>query len=246
MIFLYFDIHSHILPEVDDGATDIDNAVQLLEMAKENGISDILATPHFYPSEDSLEAFLTRTKNAYDKLNEKIENKELPNIYLGSEILYFIGMGTAENLFALTLNGTKYILLELGGSDINKFLFKDLAELKKRNYVPIIAHFERYIKLKGFKKLLSFVKANGIIVQINTISLTVPRNLRFLKKLLKNNIFCVLATDTHSLDERPPVLNSALDVIKQKLGNKYHDRLIKNSQKLFKKIIGEDIEEQKS
>ena len=68
MIFLYFDIHSHILPEVDDGATDIDNAVQLLEMAKENGISDILATPHFYPSEDSLEAFLTRTKNAYNKL----------------------------------------------------------------------------------------------------------------------------------------------------------------------------------
>ena len=243
---MYFDIHSHILPFVDDGATDIDNSIELLEMAKANGISDILATPHFYPSEDSLEAFLTRTKNAYDKLNEKIENKELPNIYLGSEILYFIGIGTAENLFALTLNGSKYILIELIGPDINKYLFKDLRELKKREYIPIIAHFERYIKLKGFKKLLRFAKANGIIVQINTIALTMPRNLRFLKKLLRNNVFCVLATDTHSLDERPPILNSTLNVIKQKLGNKYHDSLIENSQKLFKKIIGEDIEEQKS
>ena len=242
MIFLYFDIHSHILPCVDDGATDIDNAVQLLETAKENGISHILATPHFYPSEDSLEAFLSRTKSAYNELKAKIGERDLPEIYLGSEILYFIGMGTAENLFALTLNGSKYILLELGGSDINKFLFKDLLELKKRGYTPIIAHFERYTKLKGFKKLFSFVKANGIIVQINTIALTVPLYVRFLKKVLKNNIFCVLATDAHSLDRRPPILNSVLDIIKQKLGNKYHDRLIENSQKLFKRITGEDIE----
>ncbi len=243
---MYFDIHSHILPFVDDGATDIDNAVELLEMAKENGISDILATPHFYPSEDSLEAFLTRTKKAYNELNEKIENKELPKIYLGSEVLYFIGIGTAENLFALTLNGSKYLLIELSGSDINKYLFKDLTELKKRGYVPIIAHFERYNKAKGFKKLLNFVKVNDIIVQINTITLTMPRYLKFLKKLLRRNIFCVLATDTHSVDKRPPILNSVLDIIKQKLGNKYHDRLIKNSQKLFKKITGEDIEKQKS
>ena len=242
---MYFDIHSHILPFVDDGATDVDNALQLLAMAKENGISHILATPHFYPSEDSLEAFLTRIQNAYNELNEKIGDRELPKIYLGSEILYFIGIGTAENLFALTLNGSKYLLIELAGSDINKYLFKDLSELKKRRYIPIIAHFERYTKSKGFKKLLSFVKANGIIVQINTIALTTPKYLRFLKKLLKHNVFCVLATDAHSLDKRPPVLNSALNVIKQKLGNKYHDTLIKNSQKLYKGIIGEDIGEQK-
>ncbi len=242
---MYFDIHSHILPYVDDGATDMDDATQLLKMAKENGISTILATPHFYPSEDVLDDFLRKTKNTFKLLNEKIENLGLPKVYLGCEILYFQGLGRADSLSTLTLNGSKYLLIELSSYDINKYLFEDLTRLKKRGYIPIIAHFERYRKAKGFKKLFSFVKSNGIIVQINTITLLTPKYLRFLKKVLKSGIFCVLASDAHSLKNRPPLFKSVLDIVKEKLGNKYHEELINNSQKLEEKITGEDIGEQK-
>ncbi len=234
---MYFDIHSHILPGVDDGAKDMQNSIELLKMAKENGISTILATPHFYPCEDVLEDFLSTTTNAFKLLNDEIKNLDLPKVYFGSEILYFRGLSNADSLHFLTLNNSKYLLIELTGKDINKYLFEDLIRLKKRGYTPIIAHFERYISSKGFRKLFAFVKANNIMVQINTISLSSTKHIRFLKKVLRSDIFCVVASDTHSLENRPPLFKSALDIVKQKLGNKYYEMLIKNSQKLYTKII---------
>lgn len=238
---MYFDIHSHVLPGVDDGAIDIENSVELLKMAKENGISTILATPHFYPTEDALDDFLSTAKNAFKLLNDKIKNLDLPEVYSGAEILYFRGLGNADSLHTLTLNDSKYLLIELTGKDINKYLFEDLIQLKKRGYSPIIAHIERYTNSKGFRKLFKFVRANNIKVQINTITLSSAKHLRFLKKVLNSGIFCVLASDTHSLENRPPLFKSALDIVKEKLGNKYYEMLIKNSQKLYTKIItGED------
>lgn len=239
---MYFDIHSHILPGVDDGATDMQNSVELLKTAKDNGISAIVATPHFYPTEYSLNEFLSTGKNAFELLNEEIKGLDLPKVYFGSEVLYFRGLGDADSLHVLTLNNSKYILIELTGKDINKYLFEDLIRLKNQGYIPIIAHIERYTNSKGFRKLFKFVKTNNIMVQINTISLSSAKNLRFLKKVLRSEIFCVVASDTHSLESRPPLFKSALEIVKEKLGNKCYELLIKNSQKLYNKIIGEDIE----
>ncbi len=239
---MYFDIHSHILPNIDDGAKNIETAIKLLEMSKENGITHILATPHFYPDSDSLDEFLSKTQGLYEKLNNEITNLQLPKVYLGCEILYFIGIGQADNLEKLTLNGSKYILIELDFRDMNSFLFEDLEKLADRGFIPIIAHAERYHKGRGFRKMLRFAKKNKMPIQINAASILSKHYKRVIKGILRSGAFCVIATDAHSIKNRPPLSKTALEEVKKSFGEKYYRILNNNAQTLYKNIIGEDIE----
>ena len=66
----FLDVHSHILPNVDDGAKDMETSVKLLEMLKEQGVTDVIATPHFYPIEDSIEEFVEIVDTAYNNLKQ--------------------------------------------------------------------------------------------------------------------------------------------------------------------------------
>ena len=86
---MFFDIHSHILPAIDDGAKDLNEALKLLREMKKQGINDVLATPHFYPYENSLDEFLTKSEEKYKLIKQHIENDKYPNVFLGCEMPYF-------------------------------------------------------------------------------------------------------------------------------------------------------------
>ena len=85
---VYFDIHSHILPGIDDGAKDITESAELINFMKKEGITEVIATPHFYPNEMSLGDFLEHRNNAYETLCSNLDG-DIPRIYIGCEILYF-------------------------------------------------------------------------------------------------------------------------------------------------------------
>ena len=233
-----FDIHSHILPAIDDGAKDIDESLKLLKMMKNDGITTVLATPHFYPQDTGLEDFLSASITAFNKLKKHTANTDLPQIYLGCEILYFDGLGNSSSLRKLCLNKSNFLLLELTDYSINDRLFENLTALMKQNgIIPIIAHIERYCKAKNFKKLINFVIENKIPIQLNTASFFMRFFRRPLKKLLNSKAFIVLGTDTHSPDLRPPRLTDALNYIEKKYGEECKKRLIKSSELLLKKIV---------
>ncbi len=234
-----FDIHSHILPGVDDGAKDMEESIKLLEMMKNDGITCVLATPHFYPQDTNIEDFLSEVSSAYKSLISEKENKDLPNVYLGCEMLYFDGLGNSTSLGQLCLNGSNFLLLELTDYCINDRLLNNLTTLiKQTGIMPIIAHIERYCKAKNYKKLLTFVLDNRIPVQLNASSFFIPLFKRPLKKLLKSNAIVVLGTDAHSCDQRPPRLYDAMELIEKKYGSECKDKLIKNSSLFYKRIIG--------
>ncbi len=238
--FLYFDIHSHILPDVDDGAKNTEDAVALLKMMKKSGISTVLATPHFYPMETNFEEFLEITRKAYDGLLKEIKGKKLPQVYLGCEMLYYKGIGNSEVLGQLCLNRSKYLLLELANGDITPALFEDITGLKEKGIIPIIAHIERYAFDRNFKKLLSFLKENDIPIQINAVSFLIPPLKRVIKMLFKAELFCVVATDTHSVYDRPPFMKEALSAVRDTFGKGYRIRLTKNATRLYDEIVGND------
>ncbi len=240
---MFFDIHSHILPDVDDGAVDINESVKLLISEKSNRVTSVMLTPHFYPDEITLKDFRDLTKNAFEELKEAVKNEDLPQVYLGTEVLYFYGLGKAAGLEKLTLNGSKYILIELGGNDIGEMLFGDLISLQNKGYIPIIAHIERYYGVKNFPALLDFVIEHEIIIQINASSVLKRQYMKTIKKLLRSELFCVLASDSHSSSLRPPLINDALNFLAKKFGQETKDRLILNSQILYDEIVGENIEE---
>lgn len=234
------DIHSHILPDVDDGAKDLKESLELLKLMKCDGISHVIATSHFYPELMNYEQYIEVTSEAFETLKTKFNNKKLPRIYLGCEMLYYKGIGNCEILDKLCLNKSKYLLLELTDHNINEDLFEDLnLLLNEQKIIPIIAHIERYYRAKNFKKLLKFVLSNNIPVQINASSLLVFGMRRTVKKILTSNAFCVLATDAHSIDERPPMLKEAFNIIEKKMGAEYHQKLRDNALILYKEIIME-------
>lgn len=237
---MYLDIHSHILPDVDDGAKDLKESLELLKLMKRDGISHVIATSHFYPELMNYEQYIEVTSEAFETLKIKFNNKKLPRIYLGCEMLYYKGIGNCEILDKLCLNKSKYLLLELTDYNINEDLFEDLnLLLNEQKIIPIIAHIERYYRAKNFKKLLKFVLSNNIPVQINASSLLVFGMRRTVKKILTSNAFCVLATDAHSIDERPPMLKEAFNIIEKKMGAEYHQKLRDNASVLYKEIIME-------
>jgi len=233
-----FDIHSHILPAIDDGAKDLNESIELLKMMKNDGITSVMATPHFYPQDTGLSEFLNESTLAFKRLKAKTANTNLPKIYLGCEMLYFDGLGNSTSINRLCLNGSNFLLLELTDFCINDRLFENIINLTKQSrIIPVIAHIERYCKAKNYKKLINFVIEYNIPIQLNAASFFVPVFRRPLKKLLNSPAFIVLGTDTHSIDLRPPKLTEALNFIEKKYGIDCKNRLIKSSELLYKKII---------
>lgn len=237
---MFFDIHSHILPSVDDGAADLTESLALLREMQSQGITAVIATPHFYPTEDNLNDFSEITRHAFALLRGETEKSGLPQIYLGCEMLYFPGMGLSESLGQLCLNGSSFLLLELSDGCIEEKLFEDISNMLSSGIIPIIAHIERYYRAKNYSRLLKFVLKNGITAQVNSSSFFVPAYKRTLKRLIKSGVSLALATDTHSLDRRPPTLSAALTVIGEKYGEACAEGFIKRSKALYGKIVLKD------
>jgi protein-tyrosine phosphatase len=237
-VFLLFDIHSHILPYVDDGAKDIEEALNLLKMMKENDITHIIATPHFYPQETNLEDFISKVNSSYKLLREKTIGSDLPKIYLGCELLYFDSLGYSTSLKNLCLNKSEFLLLELTDHCIGERLFENILMLTENTgIIPVIAHIERYYKAKNYKHLINFVIENKIPIQLNAASFFIPAFRKTLKKLLNSDAIIILGTDAHSCDLRPPRMKSAIEFIEKKYGTQYKEKLIRNSQFFFSKIV---------
>ena len=180
------DIHSHILPGVDDGSKSLDESVKILEMMKEQGITDVIATPHFYAFRENLEEYLKKIQYSYNQLKSHIEGMNLPNVFLGTEVLYYYNIGESESVYNFTFGNTMYLLLELTNSSIGADLFKDIRNLRdKKGIIPVIAHIERYHKSSNFRKLLKFIAKENIQAQVNASSLFDSNYSKITLKLIK-------------------------------------------------------------
>ena len=231
------DIHSHILPGVDDGSKSLDESVKILEMMKEQGITDVIATPHFYAFRENLEEYLKKIQYSYNQLKSHIEGMNLPNVFLGTEVLYYYNIGESESVYNFTFGNTMYLLLELTNSSIGADLFKDIRNLRdKKGIIPVIAHIERYHKSSNFRKLLKFIAKENIQAQVNASSLFDSNYSKITLKLIKKGYITYIATDSHSATGRIPMMNRALKFISNHIGNHYSGALIRNSEKMLDEI----------
>lgn len=241
------DIHSHILPCVDDGPRDIETSLSILEMMKAQGITDVIATPHFIATEENLEEYMQRVDDSYATLSSIAKDKDLPNIILGSEVFYFNGIGKSQSIKQLCINGSEYLLLELPNYSITSYILNNIKELKENLRVtPIIAHIERYYHERGFRNLLKLINNGTVLAQVNATSLLDSPHKKAVLKLIKKGYISFIATDAHSIVNRPPVLDKALHEVAIHFGSNQKSLFIKNTEKLYNEITGEyDFAEQK-
>ncbi len=235
----FLDIHSHILPEVDDGAKDVKESLELLDMLRKQGVNNVCLTPHFDASYDNIEDFEKVVDKSYKKLKRAMEGKDLPTVFLGAEVLYFPGIGKSEEIMRLCLENTHYLLLEFGQVSFDNMVCDDIINLKDEiGVMPIIAHFERYKKLKLYKNLLGIIANGDAIGQINAGSLLTKPYKRQALKLLKYDLVSLVGSDAHSVEDRPPQIKAALDIIADRFGGSESNRLIKNSEYILTRMGG--------
>ena len=91
------DFHSHVLPGIDDGSHSLEESIAMLRMEAEQGVSHVIATPHFYPRHDTPEDFLRKRREAEILLREEMEkHSNLPALSVGAEVYYFPGISNSE------------------------------------------------------------------------------------------------------------------------------------------------------
>ena len=177
-------------------------------------------------------------KEASEELEYAKQNLDLPNVYLGSEVYYFAGIGRSKAISNLCLNKTKYLLLELPTCTIDKYILEDIKRIRTElGLIPIIAHIERYAKERGFKHVLSLIDGGVCLAQLNATSLFLPPYKKICYKLIKKGYISFIATDTHSIKHRPPLLDSAFEAIETTLGKSYTTLLLENLDYFQKEII---------
>ena len=217
------DFHTHILPGIDDGSKDIQMTHDMLEFERLMGVDLVIATPHFYASRNRIDQFLKRRAESFDRVKD-LKNKfpNLPEIKLGAEVYYFTGIGRAEQIKELTVEGTDILLLELPFRPWERALIDDITDLKRRQHLRVIlAHVERYKDMQKDKGLYEEVLDQADIIQMNAGSFIEAGILkrRSLFKTVNSGRKLIIGSDCHNTTTRHPNLTDGLEIIKNKLGD---------------------------
>lgn len=211
------DLHTHILPGMDDGAADPDMSLQMLRKEAEQGVETVALTPHFYRTREHAEDFLRRRSKAMEKLSTAIDGQECPRLILGAEVAWAPGMADWPELEQLCYAGSRVLLVELPFTPWNDEMFRQLYSLEgRRGVLPMIAHVERYFTGQEKKKLRSLLEM-GLPMQVSACGLNHLRGRKTALQLLQLPD-CVLISDCHNLTDRPPDLADAMSVLTKKLG----------------------------
>ena len=202
------DIHTHILPETDDGARGIQESIQLIEQAAAQGITGMIATPHFsrHQSVSSLKTKLSTLREEVKKHNPDFQ------LYLGQENFYHEEL--TERLDqgeALTMAESRYVLVEFDPAVSYGQLMRGVRRLSEAGYWPILAHMERYFCLRehGLEEIFSL----GCYLQMNFASLQghwYQKDVRWCRKQVEEGRIQFLGTDLHRTDFRPPEITEAM------------------------------------
>lgn len=217
------DIHTHILPEMDDGSRSVEETQKMFEMLLEQGVDTVVATPHLYLDEIGIDTFLSRRSESLKKLNENISLEKRPRLALGAEVQFVPELHAMENVEKLCISGSKYLLVEMPFLEWSGYTYRYLNNLyTMRGITPIVAHVERYLDFQKDDEVVVLRKlreANALI-QINSSFLIEKATRRKALSLIKKNLVNFMGSDAHNMEIRKPEIIGAYDVVYNKLGDK--------------------------
>ena len=218
------DFHTHVLPAMDDGSRDVQESVSMLTMLTEQGVDTVVATPHFYANDESVDEFLNRRKQAYDRLAEQLP-PNAPTVVLGAEVRYYPGIGRLAELSQLCIGNSKLLLLEMPMDHWTSYTVQELVELSCRKDITLVlAHMERYWSLQS-RDVWERLYDCGILMQCNASFFLEFFTKRRALALLREHRIHFLGTDCHGSQMRPPRMGEAIEVIRKKLSNRIIDQL---------------------
>ncbi|MFA5535746.1 MAG: CpsB/CapC family capsule biosynthesis tyrosine phosphatase [Bacillota bacterium] len=211
------DIHSHILPGVDDGSPDLLTSIKMAEIAVSEGFTRMIATPHFIEKDQEIDSqlILEKTKELNKELTSRLIDVE---ILPGQEILLtpnLVELFSAGKLMTLGDSGL-YLLIELPMMSIPLYALDVIHDLRLRGLEVILAHPERNLMInKDLDKLKKFIKM-GVLAQVNSLSLigVFGKEAKLTaEKIIKEGMAHFIATDCHTARARSPRIKEVLKTI---------------------------------
>ena len=223
------DVHSHILPGIDDGARRMWETRELMKQAYEQGIRTIIATPHYhrgkhYVDPDGIMDLAQKVQREADKLFPDM------NIYAGQELIYYNGIFDAVAAGKVVpLAGSDCYLMEFQTDVSYDIVYQAVRQMALMRFCPVLAHIERYPCLRAPERIEELRKS-GAYMQMNFGSLSggirhAKENL-WCRRMVQDGIIQFLGTDMHRVDFRPPEIRKAVEWIYKKCGEDEAKRMM--------------------
>ena len=226
------DLHCHILPYVDDGALRTKESEQLLDMLYLQGVRVVCATPHL--RNGMFETPDEEIRAQFAELQDYAARRSYPiRLFLSRE--YHCDKLLEERLetgSVLRMGAGNALLVEFSQRHDYDYILDRIKDLRRRGYQPLIAHFERYPAVEGDLDKVSALIQNGAKIQMNAGSVLGHEGLRQAKwsrKLLKEALVHVIASDSHDPVDRPPELDACQRFLRKKVGDAYADALMRDN-----------------
>lgn len=241
---MFIDIHTHILPGLDDGAQTIDDSLQMAQVAFNDGTTILVATPHVRTV-----TFDNRKDDiliAAADLNKELTAKGIDLLVLpGAE--YYLEPDLPQRLAdgeLLTINDAgRHLMIEFPSLLIPEHAERILYEIQLQGVTPIIAHPERNFAFSNNPELLQAYVRRGILAQVTSTSITGlfgPKVRKTALKFVQTGLVQIMASDGHTAGKRAPILGRACQEISRKWGMKYaHNLVAENPQRV---INGQSVE----
>ena len=210
------DTHIHMVPGVDDGAKDLETAIQMMQLAISEGVNEMIVTPHF-----NLPTYHNETvKDQYQLLNNYIQRDNLDfklhlgnEIYLSEETMAGIKRGQAN-----TMGDSHFLLVELPLYHYYPFHESMLFELQQSGYQVVLAHVERYDVFSSHPEKLAVLNQSGIYAQITSRYIMDSKTRKKALKWIESGLIHIVASDGHDLIKRPPVMKMAYEIVTKAFG----------------------------
>ena len=200
MTYKYIDFHCHILPGMDfDGTDNVQESVAMCKTLKSQGVATICATPHFYPWDDDVDAFLARR----DKALAALRANECPvEIICGAEVQIFQSL-SEYRADRMCIGDSNVIMLEMPELPFQNWMIPAIENaVYKYSLTPVIAHVERYGYTK--EQIQKLAGIPGVIFQISVSELAYKESLKLLDMVSACGVPVVLGSDAHNMTSRAP------------------------------------------
>lgn len=220
------DLHTHCLFGIDDGAQTLEDSLSLLKAQESSGVDCVVCSPHFlYSSKEDYLAFLKKRDQHLSELQKNYSG----NLILATEILFSVDLLEAD-LQPLTINQSRYLLIEFSTSFAPNHLVDRMDDLLGQGYIVILAHVERYPYLIQNKDLMIELIDKGVLFQMNASTIVNTKHQKLVSSLIKQNLIHLIASDCHNLSSRKPNLMEAYQVIEEHYGLAMRDYFVHNAQ----------------
>lgn len=215
MDFTLTDLHTHILPGIDDGAKDLEASLDILRRQKQSGVDRVALTSHFYPMRQDLQEFLDRRQDAYQALMSAWDPETMPQLRLGAEVHYSASIADMD-LRSISLAQSDYLLLELSDTSVPAHIEQVIKIMQSQGITPILAHVERCAYfMEDPAKLMRLVEL-GALAQISARALYSKRRQKFADICLRKDVAQIIASDVHGAWE----IKTGLGSLKERLDDR--------------------------